>query len=71
MKTSAEWVDFTPILQIPKKPLNASTQIDLQHDAKQNAGECPNCKNNIVAYAWFENTHCWVCGQAIDWSVEE
>ena len=54
--------------QIPKKPIGKSQQKDVEHDALQNVGQCPHCHNNIVAYAWWKETHCWICGQALDWS---
>jgi transcription elongation factor Elf1 len=72
-----EWIMYQELAisalekQIPKKALNVSNQIDTKHHANQHVGECPSCKNNIVAYAWWKTTHCWVCGQAIDWSVKE
>ena len=50
--------------QIPKK----MNDID-EYEEDELCGYCPQC-NKLQSNLWNEN-FCGVCGQAIDWSVEE
>lgn len=49
--------------QIPKK----ATDIRYFGEAGYYIGLCPCCKSGNNS----EFQHCWDCGQAIDWEVEE